>query len=84
MAADDRQLVLDLQRSGYGSSTLIILPPRTPTRRVSGRLQRELERVEAFDIRSIILDLSGLTFMDSTAVQLLLSATIAHAQTQTA
>jgi anti-sigma B factor antagonist len=38
------------------------------------RLQRELERVEASDARSIILDLSGLTFMDSTGIRLLLSA----------
>jgi anti-anti-sigma factor len=38
------------------------------------RVQRELDRVEACDARSIILDLSGLTFMDSTGVRLLLSA----------
>jgi anti-anti-sigma factor len=40
----------------------------------AGSLQRELERVEASDARSIILDLSGLTFMDSTGVRLLLNA----------
>jgi anti-sigma B factor antagonist len=38
------------------------------------RVQRELERAEASDARSILLDLSGLTFMDSTGVRLLLSA----------
>jgi anti-anti-sigma factor len=37
-------------------------------------LQRELERFEASDAYSIILDLSGLTFMDSTGVRLLLNA----------
>jgi anti-anti-sigma factor len=37
-------------------------------------LQRELERVEATDVGAIILDLSGLTFMDSTGVRLLLTA----------
>jgi anti-sigma B factor antagonist len=37
-------------------------------------VQRELERVEASDARSIVLDLSGLTFMDSTGVRLMLSA----------
>jgi anti-sigma B factor antagonist len=37
-------------------------------------LQRELERVEGTDACSIILDLAGLTFMDSTGVRLLLSA----------
>jgi anti-sigma B factor antagonist len=40
----------------------------------AAELQRELERVEASDVESIVLDLSGLTFMDSTGVQLLLSA----------
>jgi stage II sporulation protein AA (anti-sigma F factor antagonist) len=34
----------------------------------------ELERVESTDAQSIRLDLSGLTFMDSTGVQLLLTA----------
>jgi len=37
-------------------------------------LQGELERVEATDVRSIVVDLAGLTFMDSTGVRLLLSA----------
>ena len=37
-------------------------------------LQRELERLEASDPRWILLDLSGLTFIDSTGVRLLLSA----------
>ncbi len=37
-------------------------------------LQRELERVEATDVESIVLDLSGLTFMDSTGVRLLITA----------
>jgi anti-sigma B factor antagonist len=37
-------------------------------------LQRELERVEATDAHSIILDLSGLRFMDSTGVRLMLRA----------
>jgi anti-sigma B factor antagonist len=40
----------------------------------AGRLQRELERVEASDARSILLDLSGLTFMDSTGIRLMLNA----------
>jgi anti-anti-sigma factor len=35
---------------------------------------RELARVEASDARSIVLDLTGLTFMDSTGVRLMLSA----------
>jgi anti-anti-sigma factor len=37
-------------------------------------LQHELERAEASNAQSIVLDLSGLTFMDSTGVQLLLRA----------
>jgi anti-sigma B factor antagonist len=37
-------------------------------------LQRELERVEATDAESIVLDLSGLKFMDSTGVRLLITA----------
>lgn len=34
----------------------------------------ELERAEASDAASIVLDLSGLTFMDSTGVRLLIQA----------
>jgi anti-anti-sigma factor len=37
-------------------------------------VQRELERVEATDARSIILDLSGVTFMDSNGVRPMLRA----------
>jgi anti-anti-sigma factor len=37
-------------------------------------LERELERVEATDAASIVLDLSQLSFMDSTGVRLLVSA----------
>jgi anti-anti-sigma factor len=40
----------------------------------AGRIEAELERAEASDVRSIVLDLSDLTFMDSTGVRLLLSA----------
>jgi anti-sigma B factor antagonist len=35
---------------------------------------REIARVEETDARSIVLDLSGLSFMDSTGVRLMLSA----------
>jgi anti-anti-sigma factor len=52
------------------------------TIRLSGELdlataddvQRELERVEATDAHSILMDLSQLTFMDSTGVRLLVTA----------
>ena len=37
-------------------------------------VEAELERVEAGDAASIVLDLSGLTFMDSTGVRLLIQA----------
>lgn len=37
-------------------------------------LQRELQRAEATDVDSIILDLSELTFMDSTGAALMLRA----------
>ena len=40
----------------------------------AARVQEELERVEATDAGSIILDLSGLTFIDSTGVVLILMA----------
>ncbi|HUR87275.1 MAG TPA: STAS domain-containing protein [Solirubrobacteraceae bacterium] len=36
-------------------------------------LERELERVEATDAPRIVVDLSGLTFMDSTGIRLLLT-----------
>jgi anti-sigma B factor antagonist len=39
-------------------------------------LQDELTRVEAGDASSIILDLSGLAFIDSTGIRLLLGAAI--------
>ena len=37
-------------------------------------LQLELERVESSDARAIVVDLSRLTFMDSTGVRLLVTA----------
>lgn len=37
-------------------------------------VEGELERVEASDAASIVLDLSGLTFMDSTGLRLLVNA----------
>jgi anti-sigma B factor antagonist len=40
----------------------------------AGDVEHELERVEATDARSILVDLSGLTFMDSTGLRLLLGA----------
>lgn len=40
----------------------------------AGEVERELERVEATDAASIVLDLSGLTFMDSTGVRLVVNA----------
>jgi anti-anti-sigma factor len=39
-----------------------------------GRVEAELARAEAGDARLIVLDLSGLTFMDSTGVRLVLEA----------
>lgn len=38
-------------------------------------VQRELERAETTDVASIVLDLSGLTFTDSTGVRLMVTAT---------
>ncbi len=43
------------------------------------RVEQELRTVEATDAGQIVLDLSGLTFMDSTGVRLVLSA---HARAQ--
>jgi anti-anti-sigma factor len=40
------------------------------------RVTEELERVEASDARRIVLDLSGLTFMDSSGVRLIVCATL--------
>ena len=40
----------------------------------AGGVRRELERVEATDARSIVVDLSGLTFVGSAGVQALLDA----------
>jgi len=40
----------------------------------AGDVERELVRVETTDARSIVVDLSGLTFMDSTGVRLLVTA----------
>ncbi|MDQ3675616.1 MAG: STAS domain-containing protein [Actinomycetota bacterium] len=44
-------------------------------------VERELERAEATDARTIILDLSGLTFISSTGIALVLSA---HARSRAA
>lgn len=38
------------------------------------RAEQEIVRVEATDARAIVLDLSGLAFMDSTGVRMMLSA----------
>ncbi|MFP5362686.1 MAG: STAS domain-containing protein [Thermoleophilia bacterium] len=38
------------------------------------RVEEELLRIESSDVRSIVLDLSGLEFMDSTGVRLILAA----------
>lgn len=40
----------------------------------SDRVQREFKRVEASTARAIVVDLSGLTFIDSTGVRLLVDA----------
>jgi anti-sigma B factor antagonist len=40
----------------------------------AGDAQAELERAEAGDARAIVLDLSGLTFMDSSGVRLVVTA----------
>ena len=40
----------------------------------AGEVDKELARVEATDAESIVLDLSGLTFMDSTGVRLVVTA----------
>ncbi|HTN25338.1 MAG TPA: STAS domain-containing protein [Solirubrobacteraceae bacterium] len=40
----------------------------------AGAVQAELERAEAGDARVLVLDLSGLTFMDSTGVRLVVTA----------
>jgi anti-sigma B factor antagonist len=37
-------------------------------------VQRELERVETTDVEAIVVDLSGLTFMDSSGVRLVVRA----------
>jgi len=39
-------------------------------------VERELRRVEATDARSIVVDLSGLSFMDSTGISVILSADV--------
>ncbi len=40
------------------------------------RVTEELERAEASDARRIVLDLSGLTFMDSSGVRLIVCANL--------
>lgn len=42
----------------------------------TGRVDAELQRVEATDARTIVVDLSGLTFISSTGVQLLVDAEV--------
>jgi anti-sigma B factor antagonist len=40
----------------------------------AGRVEQELRRVESTDVVSIVVDLSGLTFVESTGVRLLIEA----------
>ena len=71
------------QRYGVGEFSMSSeLEDGTHTIRLFGELdlasadavQAELERVEATDAKAVVVDLSGLTFMDSTGVRLVLSA----------
>jgi len=40
----------------------------------AGEVERELQQAEATDAATILVDLSGLTFMDSTGIRLLIAA----------
>lgn len=40
----------------------------------AGEVERELLHAESTDARAIVIDLSGLTFMDSTGIRLLIAA----------
>lgn len=42
----------------------------------AARIEQELKRVEATDAASIVIDLSGLSFMDSTGIRILIEANV--------
>lgn len=42
----------------------------------AGEVERELRHAEATDVRTIMVDLSELTFMDSTGIRLLIAADV--------
>lgn len=66
------ELTLTSEPDGDGVSHVIRLFGELDTASAE-LLERELERVEATEAPRIVVDLSGLTFMDSTGIRLLLT-----------
>jgi stage II sporulation protein AA (anti-sigma F factor antagonist) len=69
---------LGIQSARRGDEQLIALEGDLEMANVAA-VERELEFVESGDCRQIVLDLRGLTFLDSTGIQVLMSA---HARSQ--
>ncbi len=67
------QLTLRSEREGVVHTICLIGELDVAT---ADAVQAKLERVEATDASSIVLDLSDLTFMDSTGVRLLVNAEV--------
>ncbi len=65
------QLAMRSQREG-DTHTISLIGEMDLTN--AGGVEQELLRVQASDARMIVLDLSGLTFMDSTGIRLLVLA----------
>lgn len=65
------ELTISSEREG---DVHIISPRGELDLATADKLERELEAVEATDAQSIVVDLSGLRFMDSTGVRLIVNA----------
>lgn len=71
MPADDGPLKIQV---GPTFETCLIQVAGELDGQTRGALESELRRVEATDVDTIVLDLSGLEFLDSDGIQLLLDA----------
>lgn len=69
----DRFGFLDVRDQRQGDRHVIALAGEFDLNGV-GRVNQELRRAEATDARQIVLDLTGLAFMDSSGIRLILEA----------
>ena len=63
-------------RSTRAGDAHVVAPTGELDIATAGEVQQELERVEATDARTIVLDLSGLTFISTIGIRVVLEAQV--------